>query len=154
MKLPDDMMISANLDSPEEAWKPADFPQVLARASAHGLVCIGGQFQFCGPVGIAEMYWLNADSQPREPKEVWATYVNRANAEVLAAFNHLMAETDFDLEAGKWKHIVEALASGAISDPKQHLYFVAYFNEEKDNAEQSSAPLPRAPQTGHSEGGC
>ena len=62
MTLPEDMLVTANRESNEEAWRLADFPAVLKRASSHGLACVGGQFQFRGPIGTTEKYWLNADS--------------------------------------------------------------------------------------------
>lgn len=135
MKLPEDMLLTANRESSEEAWRSCDFPDVLKRASAHRLACIGGQFQFRGPIGTAEMYWLKADSTPRRRGEDWNSYVARANSEVLCLFTRLVEQTDFHAEALEWKHIVQALESGLIADPTEHLYFVAYFNRDPEMAE-------------------
>ena len=136
--LPEDMLASANRESNEEAWRLLDFPAVLERASVHRLACIGGQFQFRGPISIAEMYWLNADSTPRRTGEKWNIYAERANSEVLSAFMCLVEQTDFGSEARQWKHITEAVAAGLISDPAEHLYFVAYFGRDPELAELDS----------------
>jgi hypothetical protein len=140
MTLPQDMLATANRESNEEAWRLSDFPGVLERAAFHRLACIGGQFQFRGPIGTAEMYWLNADSTPRRPGEDWASYVDRANSEVLGVFTRVVQQTDFRAEARQWAHIAEAIHKGTISDPTDHLYFVAYFNRNPESAEPSSPP--------------
>ncbi len=145
MTLPEDMLATANRESSEEAWRLADFPAVLQRASLHRLACIGGQFQFRGLIGTAEMYWLNADSAPRRQGEDWDGYVERANSEVLSIFTRIVRQTDFRAEARQWKHISDAIECGAISDPTEHLYFVAYFNREPEIAEQDAAPNSRLP---------
>jgi len=134
-ELPADMLATANCEPPskEEGWRIADFPNVLKSATQHRLACIGGQFQFRGPIGTAEMYWLNVDSSPRGAKEEWIAYVERANAEVMTTFEKLVQKTDFIQEARDWKHIVEAMDSGRISDPTQHLFFVAYFCAETES---------------------
>jgi len=132
MKLPAEMLTTAHYKPPstEEGWRIVDFPNVLKIATQHQLACIGGQFQFRGSFGTAEMYWLNADSSTRGAKEEWVAYVKRANTEVMTAFEKLTKETDFIQEAHQWKPIVEAMASGRISDPAQHLFFVAYFKPD------------------------
>lgn len=135
MTLPADMLANANRESDEEAWRLADFPSVLVRASGHRLACIGGQFQFRGPIGIAELYWLNSDSTPRRQGEDWDSYVDRANSEVLSVFRRVVEQTDFRAEARQWKHITEAVERGVLSDPTRHLYFVAYFNRNPENSE-------------------
>ena len=135
MTLPEDMLATANRESNEEAWRVSDFPRILGLASSHRLACIGGQFQFRGPIGTAEMYWLNADSTPRRPNEDWDAYVERANSEVVTIFKRLVEQTDFGAAAREWKHITEAIAAGVISDPTEHLYFVAYFNPNPEIAE-------------------
>jgi hypothetical protein len=138
MNLPDVMLNCADRSTNEEAWKIADFPMILDIATANRLACVGGQFQFRGPIGTAEMYWLNADSTQQLPHEEWYQYVERANREVRDAFVRLCSETDFDSEANGWHHIREAMESGLITDPKEHLVFVAYFNHEPTNAEQAA----------------
>jgi len=140
MTLPEDMLATANRESNEEAWRLADFPAVLKRASFHRLACVGGQFQFRGPIGTAEMYWLNADSAPRRQGEDWDTYVGRANSEVLSAFTQVVEQTDFQAEARQWKHLTEAIERGTMSDPTEHLYFVAYFNRNPEIAEPCAPP--------------
>jgi len=138
MKLPDTMLIRADLSSNEEAWKVADFPKILEVATENRLACIGGQFQFGGPIGTAEMYWLNVDSLPQLPQEEWNQYVERANREVRDSFDRICGETDFDAEAMRWDHIRAAVESGNVCDPKEHLFFVGYFNREPTKAEQVS----------------
>jgi len=145
MTLPEDMLATANRESNEEAWRLSDFPAILERASFHRLACIGGQFQFRGPIGTAEMYWLNADSAPRRQGEDWDNYVARANSEVLRMFKGLVEQTDFRVEARQWKHIAEAIDRGTISDPTEHLYFVAYFNQNPEITEPGASPTSRPP---------
>jgi pimeloyl-ACP methyl ester carboxylesterase len=150
MTLPEDMLAIANRESNEEGWRLADFPAVLARASFHRLACIGGQFQFRGPIGSAEMYWLNADSTPRKQGEDWDGYVERANSEVLRMFNRLVEQTDFRAEARQWEHITEAINKGTISDPTEHLYFVAYFDRSPEIAEGHWSECGRATSVANS----
>ena len=139
------MLHIADQSSNEEAWKPSDFPEVLKIATDNRLACLGGQFQFRGPIGTAEMYWIDADSSERKEEENWDDYVLRANREVLDIFKKRMKETDFDKEAMNWKHIQTALEKKEIKDPKEHLVFVAYFNAEPTTVEQDG---------GHNSGGC
>jgi len=139
MKLPEAILNLADRSSNEEAWRIEDVPRVLDLASEYGLACIGGQFQFRGLIGTAEMYWLNADSLPQLPEEDWEPYVERANSEVRESFDRICRETDFDAEAMTWEHIRESLASGVLSDPKEHLYFVAYFSQDPTKAEQAAS---------------
>ena len=138
MKLPESMLVNADRTSDEAAWALFEFPKVLDTATDKGLACIGGQFQFRGPIGIAEMYWLNADSMQQFPHEDWNQYVERANREVRIAFDKICSVTDFDAEAAKWGHIREAIESGKITDPTEHLYFVAYFSPEPTKAQEVS----------------
>jgi hypothetical protein len=150
MTLPEDMLATANRESNEEAWRPADFQVVLELASVHRLACVGGQFQFRGPIATAEMYWLNADSMPRRPAEDWDSYVGRANSEVLRLFTRLLEQTDFGAEALQWNHIVQAIQQGTIADPTDNLYFVAYFSRDPEIAEprRSSERLPASTPSG------
>ena len=135
MTLPEDMLAIANRESNEEAWRPSDFPRILELASAHRLACIGGQFEFCGPLGTAELYWLNAAATPRERNEDWGAYVARANSEVLDVFQSLIEQTDFCAEVQELEHISELFARGAIPDLKERLYFVAHFSREAAKVE-------------------
>lgn len=126
-RLPESMLISADRSSNEVAWKVEDFPRILDLATEHRLACIGGQFQFRGPLGIAEMCWQNVESNQQIPTEDWDQYVTRANREVRDAFDKICSNTDFDAEAMGWDHIRDAVDSGSVGDPKEHLYIVAYF---------------------------
>jgi hypothetical protein len=124
------MLHCAEQSSNEEAWSIADFPMVLEIATQHKLACIGGQFQFRGPIGTAEMYWLNADSDEQRWNEDWAAYVVRSNSEVRSRFDSIVSKTDFRKEAMNWEHIRSAMAAGSVADPTNHLFFVAYFKQE------------------------
>ncbi|MDX2111375.1 MAG: hypothetical protein SFY80_14180 [Verrucomicrobiota bacterium] len=150
MKLPESMLQLADCSSSEEAWKPSVFPMALELATKNRLACLGGQFQFRGPIGPAEMYWIEADCKGKGNEENWEEYVLRANREVLEIFEKRMQETDFDAEAMGWQHIQKAIEGKIITDPKDHLYFVAYFNAEADTVgrvageETASQPLGTA----------
>lgn len=63
--LPPDVIEGSVLRGNEYAWTPESFPVALGRAEAHGLACLGGQFQFLFNDAICEMYWLAADSKDR-----------------------------------------------------------------------------------------
>lgn len=139
MKLPESMLRIADQSSNEEAWKPTDFPAVLKMATRNHIVCLGGQFQFRGSIGTAEMYWIDADSTEKRAEEKWDEYVLRANREVLEIFEKRMKETDFDKEAENWTQIQGALKRKEIRDPKDHLVFVAYFKHEPTTVEQGSS---------------
>lgn len=131
-ELPERMLASADRSSNEEAWRIADFPGILDLATQHSLACIGGQFQFRGPLGIAEMFWLEAYSNPRESNESWSCYVARANSEVKVGFDKLVQDTNFDSEARGWNHIQKALEEGRITDPQKYLFFVANFSQKPE----------------------
>ena len=122
------MLIKADRTTSEEGWRVEDFPSILDEAIKYKLACFGGQFQFRGPIGVAEMYWLNADSEPRKEGELWEQYVKRSCREVRDGFDILCRSTNFIDEAKNWEHITKAVKDG--SNPLEHLYFVAYFEEE------------------------
>jgi hypothetical protein len=54
--LPSDVLEGAVLRGNEYAWTPESFPVALERAEAHGLACLGGQFQFRLNDATCEMY--------------------------------------------------------------------------------------------------
>ena len=124
------MLQNADRSTNEEAWSISEFPKVLEIATLNKIACIGGQFQFRGPIGIAEMYWLEVNSDQQRWNEDWETYVTRANSEVRSRFDHIVSETDFRKEAMDWEHIRKAMTDGVITDPIHHLVFVAYFQQE------------------------
>ena len=126
-RLPESMLIGADCSSNEVAWKVEDFPRILDLATEHRLACIGGQFQLRGPLGTAEMYWHNVESNQQLPQEEWDQFVTRANREVRDAFDKTYSNTVFDAEAMGWDHIRDAADSGSVGDPKEHLYIVAHF---------------------------
>src|SRR3979411_1724362 len=81
--LPSDVLEGATLRGNEYGWSTASFPLALARADGHGFACLGGQFEFrLNDGSTCEMYWLNADSKDRMPKESWADYCRRSCSEV------------------------------------------------------------------------
>ena len=130
-KLPKDILIKASV-SPggEHAWKKEDIPSVLEAAKKVSLVCVGGQPQFQGPIGIAEPYWLNYEPSERKVGETWESYVIRSNNETLKAFQKVCNETDFIKEAMNWDHIKKAVENGGIN-PVEHLWFILYFNQKE-----------------------
>jgi len=126
--LPPDITEGATLRDNEYGWSVSSFPNALAKA--HGLACLGGQFQFRLDDGsTCEMYWLDADSTERTSGESWADYSRRSCTEVLQRFQHLMSETDFKKEASKWNLPI---------DPTNDLVFVAYFVREQDWSRHSA----------------
>ena len=128
MLAPEASLYGAILNANEYGWKPENFTRALSEATAGGLVCIGGQFQFQLPGGTCEMYWLNADSAPRASDESWRNYVERAASEVKAVFEKIVRETDFLSEADQFEFLREQKANGVnILDSLQ---FVAYFSQE------------------------
>ena len=83
----------------EYAWTPESFPVAIERAEAHGLACLGGQFQFRLDHATCEMYWLAANPKERTAGESWAEYCHRSCSEVRECFESLMSKTDFSKEA-------------------------------------------------------
>jgi hypothetical protein len=116
--LPSDVLEGAVHRGNEYAWTPEAFPVALERAEAHGLACLGGQFQFRLNDSTCEMYWLVADSTERIPGESWADYCRRSCSEVRENFERLVSITDFSKEAMCWN-----LPPAAT----RNLFFVAYF---------------------------
>ena len=128
MDLPSDLTANATLRDNEFSWRLDDFPNVLAKAKALGLGCLGGQFQFRVPDATCEMYWLNADSRDRSPGEAWLAFAPRSCDEVLERFAAL-ATTDFVAETQRWPDVPALSGPGAT--PLDYLCFVAYFVQER-----------------------
>jgi len=114
-ELPPKIAEGALLEGNEYGWEPSLFPAALANAQALGYACIGGQFQFRLDIGTCEMYWLSADSGPRDEAESWLEYCERSCSEVRAGFQKLMSETDFRKQALEWHPVREAMAHAASS---------------------------------------
>jgi|GEM_PF-3990655 len=128
--LPSDVLEGAVLRGNEYAWAPAAFPLALERAEAHGLACLGGQFQFVLEEATYEMYWLAADSKEPMPNESWADYCRRSCREVKESFERAMSKVDFSKDASNWQ---------LPPTVTRNLVFVAYFLTEADLAGLGSA---------------
>ena len=125
--LPEELLSKASV-SPEgeHAWKMEDVPKVIETARASGLANQGGQPQFQGAIGTAELYWLNFEPPERSTNESWLQYVDRAAKETLEAFGRLCKDTDFEKEGRKtWKPFQEIKGQGINVD--EHLRFALYF---------------------------
>jgi len=103
-----------------------EFLDVLHEAASIGFACIGGQFQWVLPGGTCEPFWLNVDSNPHHRGESWASYVERAEAEVKGGYELLLRTTDFNAEADKWEFLREQKENGISLD--DCLIFIAYFS--------------------------
>ncbi len=125
--LPFDVVQDAILQGNEYAWSPESFPVALTRAEAHGLACLGGQFQFrLNDGSTCEMYWLSSDSKERASGESWSDYCRRSCSEVRENFARVMSKTDFSKEALGWN---------LPPSVTRNLVFVAYFITEMELAE-------------------
>ncbi len=121
---------AADLRGNEFGWRPQDFPWALKEAARLGFRCIGGQFQFRLPDGpTCEMYWLDADAPHRLFEESWSAFVSRCEVDVRAKFEQRLQSIDFRHEAEDWECIRQLMTNGKI-DPLEHVYFVAYFEDE------------------------
>jgi hypothetical protein len=129
-ELPPQVVEGARIAGNEYGWQIPSFPDALANAEALGYACIGGQFQFRLDGGTCEMYWLSADSNPRELGESWLAFSRRSCSEVKSGFEKLLTETDFVKQAMEWLPVREAMKEGL--DPIQKLVFVAYFVGEAE----------------------
>jgi hypothetical protein len=132
-KLPEDMLSSANLDSGSPAWRLSDFADVLQRATAHRFVCLGGQFEFRGPIRLAKNNLPTATAWTRSRGQDWGAYVGFVNGLLLEDFRWLVKETDFRALALQQKGVVDAIASGAIPDLMEHVYFAAKFGRDPES---------------------
>jgi len=130
--LPSDLLEGAVLRGNEYAWTPESFPVALERAEAHGLACLGGQFQFLLNEATYEMYWLSADSRERISGESWTDYCRRSCSEVKENFERLILKTNFSKEALGWDLPPTAT---------RNLVFVAYFVTEAELIELESRKL-------------
>ncbi len=132
MNFPESTLYGAIRHSNEYCWKPEDFARALSEATDRGLACLGGQFQFQLPQCTCELYWLNADSTPKQPSESWMVYVLRAASEVKAKFDDICQKADFLAEAEQWDCLREQKEKGVhVLDA---LRFVAYFEQEPQPA--------------------
>ena len=125
--LPEELISKASISNGNEhAWKMDDVLKVIEAARKAGLANLGGQPQFQGPIGIAELYWLNFEPMERKESEVWSQYVDRSASEAFVAFNAVCEGTNFETEAiENWKHIKSAVDNGV--NVYDHLWFVLYF---------------------------
>lgn len=128
--LPAELVEGTSVCGNEYGWPPRLFPEAAHRAESLGYACLGGQFQFRGPFGTCEMYWLSADSKERQSGERWTAYCRRSRAEVLDAFRHIMDQTDFNREAMQWPALKTEEELGF--DVLGALVFVAYFVTENE----------------------
>ena len=138
MELSSELTEKADLRGNEYAWRPQDFPAVIAKARELGFGCLGGQFQFRAPGATCEMYWLSADPDERMPGELWADYSVRSCTQTADRFKLVLASTDFLAEARRWPDVPQ-LADPAAS-PLDHLCFVAYFIGEQPVSNNSFKP--------------
>lgn len=113
----------------ELGWRVEQFPDVLKKAAAENLACIGGQFQWKFADGTCEAYWLNADPSPRESDESWLEFVARCEQQVLEGFSRLVSTIDFDVEADRFEFLKLKKRQGVSI--ANHLIFVAYFSNEE-----------------------
>jgi len=130
LALPSELAAGASISGNEYGWPPSLFADAACRAEALGFACLGGQFQFCAPAGICELYWLRAHSTDRQPGENWHVYCERSRTEVLRGFEQIMAETDFLQEAQQWQPLRAAMEQGL--DVLSTLFFVADFIAEPE----------------------
>lgn len=128
--LPSDLLETAIYSGQEVGWKIELFPAVLKRAAAHGLACIGGQFQWVFPDGTCEAYWLNADAPTHLAGETWSAFVTRSEQQVSEGFSRLVSTVNFDTEAENWEFLKTKREQGIILS--DHLLFVAYFNSQEE----------------------
>ena len=124
-----DIFKNAVQQDQEFAWHIAAFPTALKRAQEAGYACLGGQFQFCLPHGIFELYWLNADPEARRPDESWTAFNRRSCEEVLCSFQKHLQQTDF-IQASNAFEGLHDLKSPLLL--KSALLFVAYFVYEDE----------------------
>jgi len=129
-KLPDDMLVRANLDSDSPAWRLSDFAQVLQRATAHGLVCLGGQFEFRGPHVAAKEIVSRVCGWSRSKGQGWDDYVEFANAFMLDDIENTLTGADLRALALGQKSVAQAIASAKMSNPSNSLYFAAQFGRD------------------------
>lgn len=127
--LPEHILSRASISSGgEHAWKMEDIPEVIAAAREAGLANLGGQPQFRGLFGTAELFWLGFSPVERKPNESWQSYVDRSASETLAAFREIVSSTDFQREGCEnWIPIKEAKDKGVKLS--EHLWFVLYFEK-------------------------
>ncbi|MDC0435215.1 hypothetical protein OAM69_06215 [bacterium] len=127
--LPENLLRKASVSEGGEcAWKQEDVSEVINAAKRASVVNLGGQPQFQGPIGTSEPYWLNFGPSERNENEAYSEYVERAATETLAAFQHMVNNTNF-IQVGveNWEHIREANIAGM--DILNHLWFVLYFDK-------------------------
>ena len=125
--LPPELASGSVFQDGEYAWKVAAFPSALAKASALGYACLGGQFQFrFGDGTICEFYWLAADSMGRQPGETWEEYAHRSCNEVGRKYEALANDTEFAAAAKKFESLVGNQPLSEI------LFFNPYFVKERN----------------------
>lgn len=113
----------------EYVVKLSDVEGIVDIARKERIAVLGGQAQFRFPDATCEMYWINADPEPKDKKESWDDYVERSTSEFINLFKSNVLAKNFVQEAKNWPVIVEKKRNGfKILD---HLYFVIYFQREE-----------------------
>ena len=77
-------------------WRFEDIPQVVKVCRELGFAILGGQTEFFLPDGTCELYWLQADPNPKVIDESWKQFVERSCSEFLQLIKELIHKTDFE----------------------------------------------------------
>ncbi len=127
--LPSIILAKASLHGNEYAWRIDDVEDTIRAACSANLAAIGGQIQFRLRDGTCELYWLAADSSPKQDDEDWSVFVSRSAGEVIEKFRNLRANSDFVAEGvNEFTFLSEKHDQGVFL--ADYLYFVLYFEAE------------------------
>ncbi len=120
--LPPELSNGAVLHGREYTWRVDRFQEALELAPVLAYACLGGQFWVLpSPSEIYELFWIEANSSERLPKEPWQSYAERSCREVLKQFEALLKTVDFSQEIIKFKSL-DPLQAGS---PVFNAYFVS-----------------------------
>jgi hypothetical protein len=126
LRLPAAVLAKASRLGYEHAWRLRDAPEAIAAARACGLATVGGVVQFRIPVGTCELYWREADAEPRRTGEPWSEYAARSAEEVSAAVHRLPVPEMIAEGVNGFSEIAALRDAG--TDVAEYLYIVLYFD--------------------------
>lgn len=115
----------------EYVWNFNEIMNVAMDANSKSFAILGGQVQYIFPEGTYELYWINADTSPKNDSEKWLNYVNRSLSEFVKLFNTILS---LDIESEALNSEFMKIMKDKYLDIDKYKYFIFYpISEEEYN---------------------
>jgi hypothetical protein len=137
--LPTELLACASMQGNEYACRKRDLLRVAAAAREAGLAANGWQVQFRSPDGSCELCWDSFEPAAVSENESWDEYLSRSWNETLQTWEKLFDNKDFIEEGRKIFSLIQEMEDEKVL-PRDLLWFVLYFRQEKPIHSPSSPP--------------